>query len=200
MAKLAMTPERAARLTCESGSLLELICPYCGRRAVLCMTSRHLFNGIDYGPVWECSPCGARVGCHRGSTTPFGTLANAAAREMRKQAHAELDPIWKMGFMDRSTVYNRIANMLGWDYEIVHELHIGNCDEHEAKAVRDAARVLKEECIRKHERRHKARIKTALGLRGGTNAKQYPGETSWRDRWRLNRDPRKTPNPLQEGD
>ena len=70
-------------------------CPYCQQPAQLRDYSAHLYHGRDYGPVWECVPCQAWVGCHKGSVLPLGTPANAATRKLRVRAHAEFDPIWR---------------------------------------------------------------------------------------------------------
>lgn len=73
------------------------VCPYCGKPTVLRLSSAHIYNGRDFGPVWECSPCGAWVGCHKNSSrhAPLGAPANAETRELRKQAHALFDPLWQ---------------------------------------------------------------------------------------------------------
>jgi len=47
-------------------------------------------------PFWVCDPCGARVGCHPGTTDPLGHAANAETRRARSMLHDRmLDPIWK---------------------------------------------------------------------------------------------------------
>lgn len=70
-------------------------CLHCGRVAVLSRTSAHIFGGRDWGPVWECKPCGARSGCHPGTTRALGPPADANTREARQQAHAAFDPLWR---------------------------------------------------------------------------------------------------------
>lgn len=62
-------------------------CPYCQGWCKLHTTG--------YGPVWACTPCDARVGCHKGTTQPLGTPANAELRTLRMNAHAAFDPLWK---------------------------------------------------------------------------------------------------------
>jgi hypothetical protein len=51
--------------------------------------------GRDYGPIWICIPCQAWVGCHPGTTTPLGGLANAELRSWKMKAHAAFDPLWQ---------------------------------------------------------------------------------------------------------
>lgn len=72
------------------------VCPYCEAPAVLQLTSAHLYNGRDFGPVWECAPCNAWVGCHKNSSrhAPLGVPANREVRDLRKEAHALFDPLW----------------------------------------------------------------------------------------------------------
>ena len=77
-------------------------------------------------PFWRCVPCGARVGCHPGTTDPLGTLADLDLRRARTKAHAAFDPIWKSGRMKRRDAYSWLATRLGipWD-----ACHIGGFDE-----------------------------------------------------------------------
>jgi len=72
------------------------VCSYCKATTALKLTSDHLYGGRDFGPVWECAPCNAWVGCHKNSSkhAPLGTPANREVRELRKEAHAWFDPLW----------------------------------------------------------------------------------------------------------
>lgn len=69
-------------------------CPYCGSAAQLLLDSSTLYRGRDYGPLWVCAPCDARVGCHPGTTRPLGRLANAELRSAKMAAHRVFDPLW----------------------------------------------------------------------------------------------------------
>lgn len=71
------------------------ICPYCQRPARLHAMSNALYHGRDYGPAWVCSPCGAWVGCHPGTTNPLGRLADRDLRKAKQEAHAVFDPLWR---------------------------------------------------------------------------------------------------------
>jgi hypothetical protein len=73
----------------------ELVCSYCGSVAIYFSHSRKFYWGKDYGPVWACIPCDARVGCHPGTNKPLGRLANESLRVAKQQAHASFDPLWK---------------------------------------------------------------------------------------------------------
>lgn len=77
-----------------------------------------------YGPkytgkfnLWICvnyPDCDAYVGVHENSlnSKPKGTLANKTLRELRKDVHAVLDPLWKSGSMKRSEVYALLSKLL----------------------------------------------------------------------------------------
>ena len=69
-------------------------CPYCGSRARL-VDSTAIY-GRSYGMTWVCErypSCGAYVGCHPGTTTPLGRLADKKLRAAKKAAHAAFDPL-----------------------------------------------------------------------------------------------------------
>ena len=99
-----------------------VFCPYCNRPA--CFTT---WSGK--WPVWECKPCDARVGCHRGTPSPLGTLANAELRAARNAAHRAFDPLWKKGGpfhrAGRGVAYAWLAGGLGLR---VAECHIAMFD------------------------------------------------------------------------
>lgn len=106
-------------------------CPYCGAPTTFSSDSAHIYAGRDYGPVWECRPCGAYVGCHRpgvgkgDGSTPLGTVADAATRALRKRAHAVFDPRWRGGQprgRSRRRAYTWLAEQLGMTRG---ECHIG---------------------------------------------------------------------------
>jgi hypothetical protein len=62
-------------------------CQYCGGFASI--------NRTHFGWRWECTPCDARVGCHKDTQDPKGSLANAALRAARIAAHQAFDPLWQ---------------------------------------------------------------------------------------------------------
>lgn len=101
-------------------------CPYCGAEAVWRDSS--VVYGQDYGKVWICSnypACDAYVGCHGGTKTPLGRMANAELRAWKKKAHAAFDPLWQRGRMDRSEAYGWLAAELALPSA---ECHIGMFD------------------------------------------------------------------------
>lgn len=116
------------------------ICPYCGRAAEL-QDSAMLYDGRSFGAVWVCPgwpACDAYVGCHKDTDRPLGRLANKELRELKKQAHAAFDPIWKARYfrkrredpsyvkgMARGGRYKRLAELMGIPKT---ECHIGMFD------------------------------------------------------------------------
>lgn len=76
-------------------------CTYCQQPAIRA-------TGADIYPhrpdlatrkFFRCIPCEAHVGTHVKTGHPLGTLANAALRKLRSQAHNTFDPIWQ-GWVD----------------------------------------------------------------------------------------------------
>lgn len=90
-------------------------CPYCGSDAEV-VTGAVLYGQpwADYAwkKFWRCAPCGAHVGCHGGTETPLGTLANGELRAARSKAHAVFDPLWKTRGMPRVDAYAWLAREL----------------------------------------------------------------------------------------
>lgn len=118
-------------------------CPYCGKPS-------RLTNGREVYPrarkpeliakgFYICTPCDARVGCHPGTSTPLGDLANKPLRDARIAAHAAFDPLWQSGRMKRSAAYRWLAETLGIEPT---ETHIGMFDEATCARVVEAVRTV----------------------------------------------------------
>ncbi len=100
------------------------ICPHCGATAVLA-DSAVIYHGVSFGNVWLCANyprCDARVGAHKADNRPKGTLADAATRAARQEAHAAFDPLWQPGgrYKSRSGAYAALARLLGIPVERCH--------------------------------------------------------------------------------
>lgn len=108
-------------------------CPYCEKPARLKPTSDHVYSR-DYGPIWDCRPCDAFVGCHPDGS-PKGTLAKKPRREARKAMHRLFDPLWqnwrlvypeassqtgRMKGVMRFRAYAWLAHQLGIPVESTH--------------------------------------------------------------------------------
>lgn len=109
-------------------------CPYCGE------LSKLVYGDVVYPhrgdlrnkPFYLCGPCKAWVGCHPGTTTPLGRLADAGLRKAKSAAHAAFDPFWRSGKMSRGTAYAKLGDELGIPRE---EVHIGMMDAERCRRV-----------------------------------------------------------------
>ncbi|MBB4635890.1 zinc-finger-containing protein [Longimicrobium terrae] len=113
-------------------------CPYCLRPSRFLASSAPLYHGHDYGPVYVCEPCGAWVGCHRGTERPLGRLANAELRRAKVQAHDAFDRVWRSGDdhpRARGEAYRRLAELLGIEPS---QCHIGMMDVEDCRRVVEA--------------------------------------------------------------
>ncbi|KKK84310.1 hypothetical protein LCGC14_2784650 [marine sediment metagenome] len=100
-----------------------MICPYCKKEAK--WIQNKAIYGRNYGKsymCYYCKVCDAYVGCHNNTREPLGTMANKELRDLRKQAHSIIDPLWKSGQMRRNEVYNMLKKKFG------KVIHIGESD------------------------------------------------------------------------
>lgn len=103
-------------------------CDYCGEKATLVVGKAIYPHRPDlYGlNFYQCRPCDAYVGCHKGTTDPLGRLANAELRAAKSRAHLAFDPLWKNKFFrSRTRAYNWLAAQLKIEKS---ECHIGMFD------------------------------------------------------------------------
>lgn len=106
----------------------DVICPYCGRRAVL-RPAEYIYGNKNLVPgsrLYVCSnypECSAYVGVHQGTLLPKGHLADGELRHLRILAHRSLDQLWKSGLMSRDEAYDWLARQLVLEPD---EAHIGN--------------------------------------------------------------------------
>ena len=89
--------------------------------------------GRSYGTKsYICKPCGAWVGCHKGTTKALGRIANKELRELKHQAHEAFDPIWKDGHLTRTAAYEVLSTAFGLPPE---QTHIGMFNEEMCRKV-----------------------------------------------------------------
>jgi hypothetical protein len=104
-----------------------VVCDYCGQPARFHSTSSHIY-GRDYGPVWDCRPCDAFVGCHP-NRSPKGTLAKKPRREARKAVHALFDHLWQdwllayPGALRQSSTMKQVMRVRAYEW-LAHHLGI----------------------------------------------------------------------------
>jgi ssDNA-binding Zn-finger/Zn-ribbon topoisomerase 1 len=104
-----------------------VMCPYCNCEAN--HVDSKIIYGRSFGHFYLCSnypECDARVGA-AGVGRPVGTLAREELRELRKQCHAKLDPLWKDGEMTRTQTYEFLQKIMR--LMLPEQAHIGRFDE-----------------------------------------------------------------------
>lgn len=115
-------------------------CPYCNHLAEL-TNSAEVYGGRDFGKmVWRCRRCEAWVGCHPGTNTPLGRLANAELRKAKIAAHDAFDSLWRRKHVKeggskgraRGAGYRWLAEQLGIEPA---SCHIGMFDVELCKRV-----------------------------------------------------------------
>lgn len=109
-------------------------CPYCGQQSELTTGAVLYPHRPDLHDLrfYRCAPCGAWVGCHKGTLNPLGRLANADLRKAKGRAHEAFDPLWKSGLLPRHEAYGELASELGISRE---RCHIGYFDVAECERV-----------------------------------------------------------------
>lgn len=102
-------------------------CPYCGETSRL-TTGQEVYpkrSELHSKYFYVCTPCDARVGCHPGTITPLGRLADAKLRAAKSTAHHAFDALWRDGRQSRTAAYKWLAKQLGLKSE---DCHIGMFD------------------------------------------------------------------------
>lgn len=106
-------------------------CPYCGSPTKLVEDTE--VYGRSYGGLcYVCEPCGAWVGCHKGTDRALGRVADKGLRRLKHQAHEAFDPIWKDGHLTRAKAYESLSRHLGIP---IGQTHIGMFDEEMCRKV-----------------------------------------------------------------
>lgn len=109
-----------------------LLCRYCGRQTEL-TGSAEMYNGVSYGMMYICRACNAYVGCHKGTTQAYGSVADSELRELRHMAHGWFDPIWQKKIKrSRYNAYSWLSLRLGLNKNITH---MGMFDKEDCRRV-----------------------------------------------------------------
>lgn len=121
------TPKLSSRTETNLVRRMNSICPYCGNESEF-VTGKTIYPhrpDLHSKAFYRCRPCKAYVGCHPGTITPLGRLANEELRRAKNAAHAAFDPIWKNGQLTRKSAYAWLANQLNI---LADDCHIGMFD------------------------------------------------------------------------
>ncbi|TXH43513.1 MAG: hypothetical protein E6Q97_33955 [Desulfurellales bacterium] len=117
---------------------IKVVCPYCDRETKL-VTGNKIYphrKDLYHHHFWQCAPCEAHVGVHKGTIKPLGSPANGHTRNMRSQAHNAFDPLWRTGpfkgMNGRYQAYKWLADQLGI---AVQNCHIGMFDVEQCTRV-----------------------------------------------------------------
>lgn len=109
-------------------NIAKTTCPYCGAGTRIRAASEVYggrSNSAQWGNLLVCNNfpvCNSYVGMHDGTSTPKGSLANAALRELRKQAHSLFDNYAVNGHVvSRKEAYGIAGQWMG-----VIPFHIGD--------------------------------------------------------------------------
>ena len=107
-----------------------MICPSCKKEAVWVDNAE--VYGRRYGKsymCYYCKECEYMVGCHNNTKKALGTMVGKELRQLRRQVHAKIDPLWQSGKFKRGQVYARISKALGYTYQT------GEADEETCRKV-----------------------------------------------------------------
>ena len=138
-------------------------CDYCSGPATFCPRSDHVYR-FDYGPIWQCKPCQAWVGCHPDGT-PLGRLANATLRRAKIAAHAAFDPLIA-GKMRRDNCSKQLARKAAYKWLGKQlglppaQCHIGMMDEQRCAEVVEVCQIVRQAAA------HQAAVRQAKAARG----------------------------------
>ena len=110
-------------------------CQYCNNKSLQVTGVEVYPNRKDLHKkiFYICYPCDARVGCHPGTNTPLGQLANGDLRKWRTSAHNRFDTLWKKpNGMKRGEAYSWLQSKMGMSKK---ECHIGKMTIQDCKLV-----------------------------------------------------------------
>lgn len=118
------------------GKKKNLICPHCGKPAVL-MESYEWYKGHDYGhKVWGCRECNTSVSCHKGSDVPMGYLGTPEDKIERHKTHAVFDVL----FTDKYPMFKERGDAYVWLSDVMNvppeEAHIGMFNSDQCREAR----------------------------------------------------------------
>ena len=121
-------------------------CPYCGADAKL-RDAVIVYGNAGFGLAWVCArfpACDSYVGCHPGTNTPLGRMANKELRLAKGRAHAAFDRLWQAKMRKESGISKSKARGAGYRWLSVtlgidpRNCHIGMMDVETCNRVVEA--------------------------------------------------------------
>jgi hypothetical protein len=105
------------------------VCWYCGNPTTYVDSATAY--GVSYGMIYQCKPCDAYVGVHKGTDTALGSVANKMLRMQRNAAHRAFDPLWKDKHLSRNEAYAELSQHMGTPPEYTHiaMFNTGQCQQ-----------------------------------------------------------------------
>ena len=104
------------------------ICRYCGGK-IRVVPAEQIYGkaaaerlNLQTEYIHQCQNCNARVGCHKGTKRPLGSVANETLRLKRMETHHVFDSFWRRKGMTRTQAYRWLAKKLDLP---VKRTHIG---------------------------------------------------------------------------
>ena len=91
--------------------------------------------------IHQCQNCNARVGCHKGTKRPLGSVANETLRLKRMETHHVFDGFWRRKGMTRTQAYRWLAEKLDLP---VKRTHIGGFEMDQCQMTIDLCNVEEE--------------------------------------------------------
>lgn len=132
---------------------VDLSCVECGSTKAALVTGADVYPGrqdLANLKIWRC-PCGARVGCHKGTEKPKGRPAGPATQAARIRAHAAFDPLWRAKSAKeglalsycRGKAYNWLAGQMNLPPDVCHIGMLTRGQAEQVVQIIDAARAAK---------------------------------------------------------
>ena len=89
-------------------------CPYCNQLSKKVSGKEIYPHRSDLKSLifYQCVPCDAYVGTHKGTSKPLGRLASKELREARAKAYAVFERIWIERHLTRSSAYKWLCARL----------------------------------------------------------------------------------------
>ena len=86
------------------------ICRYCGGK-IRVVPAEQIYGkaaaerlNLQTEYIHQCQNCNARVGCHKGTKRPLGSVANETLRLKRMETHHVFDSFWRRKGMTRTHI------------------------------------------------------------------------------------------------